>query len=310
MSIESIQALRRASPRDRVRPESVDAVAHQVRAQIAASAADRDARRRRRSLRVPAIASLAAAGVAAAALTVGWPGGGSGVESATAAIRKAATVTAASAEHSGTAVVRMSHDGEPWAGSTVRWHEGDLSVARDVPAGDRRPLLLVDGMLYGADIDGGWIELGSPDSIDPDSGTTPAEYRAATKEDVGGATLRRITRAMRGLTTAQLPDGSTVYRGAVAAGLIARETGFKEGQHIRVLPFGYVAHDAAADPKNPLDTGVTVGADGIVREIVVRWGTWTYTVTYSDLGTTAALVAPANARPFPDRTPVEPPRRP
>jgi hypothetical protein len=52
---------------------------------------------------------------------------------------------------------------------------------------------------------------------------------------------------------------------------------------------------------------VTVGADGIVRKIVVTWGTsasaWTYTVTYSELGTTAAPVAPANARPFPDRTP-------
>jgi hypothetical protein len=310
MSIESIRALRRANPRDRVRPESVDAVEDQVRAQITASAVEQVARRRRRSLRVPAVASLAAAAVAAAALTVGWPGGGSGVENATAAVRKAATVTAASAERSGTAVVRMTHDGEPWAGSTVRWHGDDLSVARDVPAGDKRPLLLVDGMLYGADVDGGWIELGNPDSIDPDSGTTPAEYRAATREDVGGATLKRITRAMRGPTTTQLADGSTVYRGAVAAGLIARETGFKEGQHLRVLPFGYVAHDAAHDPASLLDTAVTVGPEGIVREIAVRWGTWTYTVTYSDLGTGAPIVAPANAKPFPDRTPVEPPRRP
>jgi hypothetical protein len=144
--------------------------------------------------------------------------------------------------------------------------------------------------------DSRWVNIGSPNSIDPDSGTTPDEYLAAVREDVGGATLRRITNGMTGLTTRALDDGSTVYSGAVAAGLIARESGFKEGQAIRVLPFGYVAHDQAADPANRLRTAVTVGADGIVREIAVTWGTWTYTVTYSRLGETAAPKAPANAR--------------
>jgi hypothetical protein len=65
-----------------------------------------------------------------------------------------------------------------------------------------------------------------------------------------------------------------------------------------VFPFGYVAHGAAADPKALLDTSVTVGADGIVRQIAVSWGTWTYAVTYRALGSTPALVAPENARPF------------
>ena len=144
--------------------------------------------------------------------------------------------------------------------------------------------------------EGGWVGIGSPESIDPDSGTTPDEYLAAVREDVGGATLRRITNGMTGLTTRTLADGSTVYSGAVAAGLIARETGFKEGEAIRVLPFGYVAHDQAADPANRLQTAVTVGPEGVVREIAVTWGTWTYTVTYSRLGATAAPKAPANAR--------------
>ena len=132
------------------------------------------------------------------------------------------------------------------------------------------------------------------------------------REDVGGATLRRITGGMTGLTTRELADGSTVYSGTVAAGLIARETGFKEGRPLRVLPFGYVAHDEAADPAAPLDVAVTVGPDGIVREIAVTWGTsasaWTYTVAYSDLGATPAPVAPAKARDLlKERMPAEPP---
>jgi hypothetical protein len=261
------------------------------------------------------VGTLVAAAVAVAVfLTVGGPGTGPSVANAAAAVRKAATVTAAAAERSGTAVVRIDHNGEFWVGTTVRWHgqdmaKEDMAAPRDVP---RRPakvgsrFLLVDGTMYGVDPeDGGWVVLGSPDSIDPDSGTTPDEYLAAVREDVDGTTLRRITDGMTGPTTRRLDDGSTVYSGSVAAGLIARETGFKEGRSIRVLPFGYVAHDEAADPAASLRTAVTVGADGIVREIAVTWGSgasaWSYTVGYHRLDATPAPVAPANARPLRER---------
>ena len=246
----------------------------------------------------------------AAVLTVGSPGVGPGVANAATAVKQAATVTAASAKRSGTAVVRITHNGKIWAGSTIRWHDRDLAVSRDAP---RRPgkagseLLVVDGTLYGISPAGGnWVVLGNPQSIDPDSGTTPDEYLAAVREDIGGATLRRITDGITGLTTRKLDDGSTVYSGAVAAGLIARESGFKEDQPIRVFPFGYVAHDEAADPAALLNAAVTVSADGIIREITVTWGTsasaWTYAVTYSGLGATSAPVAPANARPLRHRS--------
>jgi hypothetical protein len=61
---------------------------------------------------------------------------------------------------------------------------------------------------------------------------------------------------------------------------------------------GYVAHDAAADPASLLDTTVAVDSGGVIREIAVTWGTWTYTVTYSGLGSTAAPTAPENATPL------------
>jgi hypothetical protein len=266
----------------------------------------------RRVARGSTVGALVAAVAAAAAfLAIAAPGPGPGVANAAVAVRKAATVTAAAAGRSGTAVVRIAHNREDWAGTTVRWHGDDLAkedmaAPGDVPgrpgkAGSR--FLVVDGTMYGVDPDdGGWVVLGSPDSIDPDSGTTPEEYLAAVREDVGGSTLRRVTDGMTGLTTRQLDNGSTVYSGTVAAGLIARETGFKEGRSIRVLPFGYVAHDEAANPAAPLQTAVTVAADGIVRELTVTWGAdasqWTYKVTYSALGATPAPTAPANARPL------------
>jgi hypothetical protein len=314
---ESFQALRRANPRAKEGfGRSVKAAADAVRGQISTAHAPaprtRRSHPRRRLVGVSAVgATLAATAAVVAFLTVGSPEGGPGVENAAAAVKRAATVTAASAERSGTAVVRITHNGEVWAGTTVRWHGDDVAVSREVP---RRPgrkagseLLVVDGILYGVD-DGRWVVLGTPESIDPGSGTTPDEYLAAVRGDIGGVTLRRIADGVSGLTTRRLDDGSTVYSGTVAARLIARESGFKEGRPIRVLPFGYVAHDEAANPAAPLDAAVTVGADGVVREIAVTWGNsasgWAYTVSYSRLGATSAPVAPANARPFPDRSPT------
>jgi hypothetical protein len=311
-SAQSLEALRRANPRAKAGfAESVEAAADAVRLQVTTTVADADTpsahrgpRPARRLVRVSAAGACLAVAVAVTALTIGSPSGGPGVEDASAAVKQAAIVTAASAERSGTAVVRITHDGEVWAAKTIRWHDGDLEVSRDAPRHSRRAgveFLVVDGTLYGIDpVDGGWIDLGNPASIDPGSGMTPAEYLAAVREDIGGVTLRRITDAMSGLTTRRLGDGSALYGGTVAAGLLAREPGFKGDQPIRVLPFGYVAHDEAADPNAPLATTVTVGPDGIVREIAVTLGTsasaWTYTVTYTDLGTTPALVAPANPR--------------
>jgi hypothetical protein len=311
---ESFRALRRVNPRRKAGfRQSVEAAADAVRVQIVAAPAGdaRHSHRRRRLVGVSvAGVSLAAVAAAVAFLTVGSPNGGPGVENAVAAVKRAATVTAASAERSGTAVVRITHNGELWAGTTIRWHGDDVAVSRDaLPRLGRRvgsELLVVDGILYGTE-GGRWVVLGPESSIDPGSGTTPDEYLAAVREDVGGVTLRRIAGGVSGLTTRRLGDGSTVYSGTVAAGLIARESGFKEGQAIRVFPFGYVAHDEAANPAAPLDAAVTVGADGIVRELAVTWGAeasaWTYTVTYSKLGATSVLAAPANPRPFPNRSP-------
>jgi hypothetical protein len=296
---DSLHALRRANPRaDSGFVASVDAVGDAVRAQLAT--ADVDAPARHRVLRISAAGASLAAVAVAVFLTLGALGDGTAVEDATAAVKNAARVTATSAERSGTAVVRITHDGELWAGSTIRWHGGDLTVMSDAPRRLGRPgsqMRLVDGMLYGVE-DGEWVILGSPASIDPDSGTTPAEYLAATRADVGGATLRRLAAAVTGLTVSRLGDDSTVYRGKVPAGLVAREASFKGDQPIRVFPFGYVAHDQAADPSARLAIAITVGDGDVIYAIDVSWGTWRYTVTYSELGATAPIVAPANARPL------------
>ena len=254
---DSMQALRRANPRARDDfARSVETAAEALHARVAAAAdvtvdpgAPRPHRRRRLVGVSAAGVALAAAAAMAAVLTLGSPGVGPGVANAATAVRNAAAVTAAASDRSGTAVVRITHNGELWAGSTIRWHDEDLAVSRDAPrrrgkAGDE--LLVVGGVLYLLE-DGRWVMAGSPASVDPDSGTTPDEYLAMVGEDTGGATLRRMVDGMTGLTESRLGDGSTVYSGSVAAGLVARESGVKDGEALRVFPFGYVAHDQAGN---------------------------------------------------------------
>ncbi len=107
-------------------------------------------------------------------------------------------MTAASAERSGTAVVRMTHDGRAWAGKTVRWNGDDIAIAREPEPGaaeeGRAPRRRRDPLRLEPEAAAGSTSA-APTNIDPGSGTTPAENLAAVREDVGGATLRRITAA-------------------------------------------------------------------------------------------------------------------
>jgi hypothetical protein len=312
---DSMQALRRANPRGSAGfAASVDAAATAVRATISAADAAGDAtapwerdghpgsRRSRPRVRAAwvSLAAAAAAGVAVAAfLATRAPSGGPSAVAtttvpATVTLVKAAEVSGSLADQSGTAVVRLVHNGLPSAASTVRWGGRDLSVSRS----DGEEFRMVGGTFY-AFVEGHWLAFSNPDDLTFGAGTSPGDYLATVRQDAGGTTLHRIVASMTGQTTQHLADGTTVYSGTVPAGAIARTQGYKEGQSIRVLPFGYVAHDEAADPAAPLAVRLTVGADGIIRLISVHWGNtssaWDYTVAYGGLGHTPAPVAPENA---------------
>jgi hypothetical protein len=287
---QSLEALRRSNPR-------YGADFAEWAAELAHMAGPGKTRRRWPIVGIPAAATLVA--VVVALLAFGPSVGPLAVPPAE-AMQQAARVTAQAAADSGTVELEITQDGALWVARTLRWNGSDLSVANTDPSRDsRKDLLVVDGMMYAPnpELAGGWFELGPPESVDPDSGTTPDEYLDAIAEDVGGETIQRITSEMSGLSTSHGADGSTVYQGKVPAGSLARETGVKDGENLRVLPFGYVAHDDAADPSNLIDISIGVGADGTIDEIHATWGggaSWSYRLKYSDLGTTAAIEKPAN----------------
>ena len=213
----NLEALRRANPRNQPSfNEAVEGAAAQVRARInTALTTDQPHGRLHPRRRVVGFSAagigLAAAAAVAVFLTVGSSGVTPGVENAAAAIKKAATLTSTSADQSGSATVRMTHDGQLWAEKTVRWNGNDLEVSDETPGrpSSGLPLLVVNGMMYGHDpCCEGWVQVGPVSSIDPGTGTTPTDIFAAVREDMGGATLRRITGAMSagGLTTTKQSD--------------------------------------------------------------------------------------------------------
>jgi hypothetical protein len=255
-------------------------------------------RRLRPAIGVPAAAALIAL-VVATVLVLGSPNGSQRVSPA-AAIEQAVSVSAGAAEQSGTVSIEVTQDGSLWGARTVRWNGSDVSITNEDPGRvGRADLIVVNGTLYGPnpETEDGWLELGSPASIDPDSGTTPDEYLAAVRADAGGDTFRRITEAMADLTTSPGDNGAVVYSGTVLAQVLAPETGTKEGMPIRVLPYGYVAHDDASDPGAPVEVRITVGADEAIREIHATWGgasSWSYRLSFSGLGSTPAPTVPDN----------------
>ncbi len=248
-----------------------------------------------------AAASLVAATIVVATVLVGSPVGPPAVAPA-AAMESAAARTAAAADQSGIVRVQISRNGDQWAAETVHWNANNVALSDQQPTRSGGDLLLVDGIMYAQDdpnAPGEWVEIGSPDLLLPGSGTGPNEFLTAAREDAGGETLRRLTAAMADLTTTPGADGSTVYGGHVPAGDLARERGFKEGTPIRVLPYGYVAHDAANDPSAPIAVTITVGADSTIRSITATWGggsTWVYELTFRELGSAPELTAPSNPR--------------
>lgn len=302
---DSLDALRRANPRHKPGFARMAAELTQAAGAPRPPTVDLSRGRPRTSPRawrlrpvigIPAAAAVIAL-VVAAVLAVDSTNG-----SPAAAIDQAVAVSAQAAEQSGTVSVEVTRDGALWGARTVRWNGSDVAITNEDPGRlGRGGLLVVGGTLYGPDPEtpGGWLDLGSPASIDPDSGTTPDEYLATVRADAGGETFRRITEAMTGLTTSPGAGGGVVYRGTVPAGILAGETGTKDGVAIRVLPYGYVAHDDASDPGAPVAVQITVGGDETIREIHATWGgasSWSYRLSFSALGSTPAPTAPDHAR--------------
>jgi hypothetical protein len=272
------------------------------------------ARPRRRTLGLSATALVVvAAGVVAAFMLLGGGNADLTVTPALAAeaVKKAAVDTSAAAE-SGTIDTVLLIDGEAQVANTVSWNGDDLSLV--VQNDEQRQLRYVDGLYYetyGYSVGvapgdkahlGEWIHCtdydnggGGTPGVRANEEANPTQWLAAARTDLAGSGLVALVTGASGYTQSANADGSTTYAGTTTVAAIESQDWSLNG-----LPMASQPSFKVLDTSTPVAMRVTVGAEGLIRELKLDWtldlpgeaSVWSYKSTYSELGSAPAIEAP------------------
>lgn len=267
----------------------------------------------RRSFRL-GVPTLAAVAAAIAAAVLGLTLTAASPLSAYAAAKKALAATAAAS--SGTITGTVTHDGSAYALDTTQWNGNSITVTRGdrTDLGPNQALKLIDGGAYVQQADGNWLRYASESGVGPKVG--PQVELA--HNDVAGTTADQILSLATGLTHTSQPDGTTLYTGTIpnlntdSGELPTDDTILRIISNLRTGNDAIGPHKAFAPAgfHNGLQFHMTVGPDGLVRQISLTFrqqdtgsptsdGTYTWTVTYSQLGSTPPITPPASSTPTP-----------
>jgi hypothetical protein len=304
----SLQALRDASPRNQPGFQASIARYDPLRLQITTTPVPSRSRLPQRgSRRRLIVLSAAALALSLAAVIVGLAVSATSPASAIAAARKALAATAAAA--SGTMTIAITgHGSTIWSLDSTRWNGDDIAVTTGANhrLGPNRQLLLIGGGAYVQTADGHWVHYAKESNVGPKLG--PAAQLA--HDNVVGSTAQQILGLATGLQKTARPDGTTVYTGTIPNSTADPGIDPRDDAIMRIItklrsgnkpgaPGGY---------HNDLQLKMTVASDGLVRQIRLAFqqhgtnspadaGPTTWTVTYSRLGSTAPITAPADSTP-------------
>jgi hypothetical protein len=307
----SLHALRDASPRNQ--PgfddwiDSFDSLRTQIPAipVPARRPLPKPASRHRRvvGLGVTVAAAVAVVGVVVGlALTAASPPG------AEAAARRALAATTAAP--SGTMTTTVLHagvtqtiDAARWNGSAIAFSPGD---------GPIRQLLLIAGGLYVQTSDGTWLHYANASDVGP---KPLGGLEQLAQDNIASTTPQQILSLATGVHQTAQPDGTTVYTGtipsssldpAMVPGNDAITSMILGAQKRTDMMFGGAGGNAPGSSlQNDLQFEMSVGGDGLVRQVSVTFqqnGTYRWSVTYSQLGSTPPISAPANSTDVPPGT--------
>jgi hypothetical protein len=267
--------------------------------------------RRRRLIGLSATAAaIALALVVVSLLTLG----GTSAPSAYAAAKKALAATAAAS--SGTITGSVSHGGSSVTLATTQWNGDSITVTRGGTGdlGPNQALTLIDGDAYVEQADGTWLHYSSESGVGPKVGP---EVELA-HNNVAGTGAGQILSLATGLTQVSQSDGTTVYTGTIPNLNTDPGVPSTDDTILRIIANLRAGNDAFGPHKMFAPAGIhgdlqikmTVGADDLVRQISLTIqqqdtgtattdGTYTWTVTYSRLGSTPSITAPATSTPTP-----------
>jgi hypothetical protein len=270
---------------------------------------------RRRSLRlaIPTLALVAAATAVALGLTLT-----ASPDSAAAAARRALAATVAAP--SGTMTTTVLHGGVTHTVDAARWNGRDIAFSPGF--GPIQQLLLIGGGMYVQTSDGAWFHYANASDVGP----KPLGGLAQLAQDniAVSAPQQILSLATRVQRMAQ-PDGTTLYTGtipnssldpALVPGNDAITSMILGAQKRTVEMFGVVPNKGdgpGSELYGDLQLQMNVGGDGLVRQVSVTFqqedagsaavdDTYTWSVTYSQLGSTRPIAPPPSSTDVPAGT--------
>jgi hypothetical protein len=263
-----------------------------------------------------AIPTLAVLAVAAAAIVLGLTVSAASPSSASAAARRALAATAAAP--SGTITTTMLHAGVTHTIDATSWHGSDIAFSPGL--GPVQQVLLIGGGMYVQTSDGTWLHYADASNVGP----KPLGGLAQLAQDnIAGTTPQQILALATHVQKTTQSDGTAVYTGTIPfnsldpgslTGNDAITSMILGAQKRTAMMFGAGANqgDTPGAHFDDLQLQMSVGGDGLVRQVSVTFqenrgspavdASYTWSVTYSQLGSTPPITAPPSSTDVPPGT--------
>lgn len=194
----------------------------------------------------------------------------------------------------------------------ARWNGHDIAFSPGI--GPIPQLLLIGGGMYVQASDGTWLHYAKASDVPPKPLGVLAQL---AQDEIEGTTPQQILGLATGVQKAPQTDGTTVYTGtipnssldpATLTGNDAITSMILSAQKRTYGMFGAGRNqgDHRGDHQSDLQLRMSVGSDGLVEQVSVSFqrqdtgsssvdGTYTWSVAYSQLGSTPPITAPPSS---------------
>jgi hypothetical protein len=200
------------------------------------------------------------------------------------------------------------HAGVTRTVDAARWNGSDIAFSPGL--GPIPQLLLIGGGMYVQTSDGTWLHYANASNVGPKPLGGLAQF---ARDNIASTTPQQILALATGVQKTAQPDGSTVYSGTIPyssldpAILTGNDavTNMILGAQKRTDMMSGGGGDTSRGQQSDLQLQMSVGGDGLVKQVNVTFqqdGTYTWSVTYSQLGNTPPITAPANSTDVPPGT--------
>jgi len=299
----------------------LDLIRTQLRAAIERDLRDRSPGSRvmhRRSFRI-AIPTLAVLAAATAAIVLGLTVSAASPSSAFAAARRALAATAAAP--SGTLATTVLHAGVTQTTDAARWNGREIAFTPG--DGPIQQLLLIGGGMYVQTSDGTWLHYVNASDVPP---KPLGGLEQLAQDNIAATTPQQIIALATGVQKTAQADGSTVYTGTIPASSLDPSlvtgndaiTSMILGAQKRTDGMVGVGKATEQTPGAPccqqnLQLQMSVGSDGLVKQVSITFqqqnasspaldGNYTWSTTYSQLGSTPQITPPTSSTDVPPGT--------